>query len=160
MLPYEASYLGQLRMLVGNRTLISIGTRAILQDEQGRVLLVRRTDNGLWAMPAGSMELDESVSDCLKREVFEETGLVVLEATPVAIYSEPRFAYTTAYGDPYQMFAIAFRVDKWQGDLLSKTDETMAANFFPLDELPESLHAFYRETLDDLKKYEGRLIVK
>jgi ADP-ribose pyrophosphatase YjhB (NUDIX family) len=160
MANYDVSYLGQLRKLVGNLTLISIGTRAILQDEQGRVLLIRRADNGMWAMPAGSMELGESVLDCLKREVFEETGLIVLEATPIAIYSEPRFAFNTAYGDPYQMFAVVFRVDKWQGDLHSKTDETVDARFFALDDLPENLHTFYCETLDDLQKFDGRLILK
>ncbi len=90
---FEESYLGQLRKLVGSRTLISPGARAIIRDEQGRLLLIRRSDNGAWGMPAGSMELHESILDCLKREVWEETGLEVLQATPIALYTEPRFAF-------------------------------------------------------------------
>lgn len=160
MLPYEESYLGQLRKLIGNRALISVGARAILQDERRRVLLIRRSDNGMWGMPAGSMELNESIFDCLKREVKEETGLIVLEATPIAIYSEPRFAFTTFYGDHYQMFATVFRVDAWQGSLLSKTDETVEAEFFALDALPENLHPVYLETVEDLQRYNGQVIVK
>jgi len=87
-----------LRKLVGPRTLISPGARAIIRDKQGDVLLVRRSDNGTWSMPAGSMELNESILNCLMREVWEETGLEVLEATPIALYTEPRFAFTTAFG--------------------------------------------------------------
>ncbi len=160
MLPYEASYLGQLRKLVGNRTLISVGMRAIIQDEEGRVLLIRRNDNDMWGMPAGSMELDESAFDCLKREVNEETGLIVLEATPIAIYSEPRFAFTTVYGDHYQMFALVLRVDRWQGTLFSTTNETTDARFFALDALPDNLLPLYRETLEDLQRFNGLLILK
>lgn len=153
------SYLGRLRALVGNRRLITPGTRAVIQDEQGRVLFIRRRDSNTWGLPAGSMELDESVLDCLKREVKEETGLDVISASPIAIYSEPRFAFTNAYGAEHQMLAIVFRVDKWEGTLLCDTDETVMAQFFSLEELP-SLPPLYRETIDDLRKFDGRLILK
>ena len=151
---YEESYLGQLRKLIGNRTIISVGARAIVLDEQGRVLLVQRSDNGKWVMPAGSIELNESILDCLKREVWEETGLEVLEATPIALYTEPRFAFTTAYGDHYHMFAVVFRVNHWQGALATATDETTHAQFFALHELPDDVPALYLETLKDFQQYE------
>src|SRR5712692_728684 len=159
---FEESYLGQLRKLVGPRTLISPGARAIIRDTQGGVLLVRRSDTGTWGMPAGSMELHESILNCLKREVREETGLEVLEATPIALYTEPRFAFTTAFGDHIQMFALVFRVDRWQGTIVTSTDETTHARFFALAELPMYLPAVYRETLADLERYEqtGQLILK
>lgn len=94
MSTYEESYLGQLRKLVGNRKLITPRVRAIIQDKQGRILFVQRKDNGKWVMPEGSLELDESVCDCLKREIKGETGLDAISATPIAIYSEPRLAFT------------------------------------------------------------------
>jgi len=160
MLSYEESYLGQLRKLVGDRTLITVGARAVIQDTQGRVLLIRRRDNGKWAMPAGSLELDESILDCLKREVREETGLEVLAATPIAVYSEPRFAFTNAYGAHFQMFALAFRVDAWSGTLQTETNETAAARFFAPDELPADMPTLYLETLEDVRNYRGQFMVK
>jgi ADP-ribose pyrophosphatase YjhB (NUDIX family) len=156
---FEESYLGQLRKLVGNRKLIAPAVRAIVLDEDGCVLLVRRRDNNAWAMPAGSMELGESVLDCLKREVKEETGLDVVSATAIAIYSEPRFAFTNSYGAQHQMFSVVFRVDEWRGSLLSDTDETFEARFFDVDDLPE-IPSLYRETLEDLRQFSGRLILK
>lgn len=161
-LPYEESYLGQLRTMVGSRPLISPAVRAILRDERGQVLFIRRSDNGNWGMPAGSMELQESVMDCLTREVWEETGLEVLSATPVALYTEPRFSFITAYGDQIQMFAVVFRVDRWQGSLAMATDETTHARFFAADELPQNMSAVYQETLEDLARYEqtGQFVLK
>jgi len=158
-LQYDDSYLGQLRKVVGKQKIIAIGARAVIQDKAGRVLLVRRSDNNTWVMPAGSIELNESILDCLKREVKEETGLEVINVTVMAIYSDPRHSFVTAYGDPYQMFAVVFLVNEWQGTLLSNTDETTDARFFGMDELPEILE-LYRETLEDFQNFNGQVILK
>ena len=56
-LPYAQSYTGQLRQHVGNRRLIIPGARAVIRNAAGEVLFVRRSDNGEWVMPAGSIEL-------------------------------------------------------------------------------------------------------
>lgn len=158
-IPFADSYLGQLRHLVGNRRLITPSCRAILRDDAGDVLLVRRSDNHTWVLPAGSMELGESVLDCCRREVKEETGLDVLSATPIAIYSEPRFHFTNAYGGMHQMLSVVFLVEKWSGTLKAETDETMDAQFFPLNALPE-IPALYVEMLEDLREYKGTLILQ
>ena len=151
-LDYHDSYLGQLRQLIGKKKIFAISARGIIENDVGEILLVKRSDNGLWVMPAGSIELEESILDCLKREVWEETGLTVESATPIAIKSEPRFSFVTSYGDPYQMFSMVFIVDKWSGELLSETDETVDARFFSLDDLPD-IPDHYHETLEDLKRY-------
>lgn len=156
---YQDSYLGQLRKLVGKRKLLTPAARAVIQDEEGRILFVERRGDGKWGMPAGAMELDESIFDCLKREVLEETGLEVVAATAIAIYSEPRFAFTFPSGDQLQAVAIVFRVDEWRGSLVTETDETTDARFFDHDALPDT-YSFYRETVRDLLNYSGRVIVK
>ncbi|HLJ32345.1 MAG TPA: hypothetical protein VKU38_01780, partial [Ktedonobacteraceae bacterium] len=59
-------------------------------------------------------------------------------------------------------FALAFRVDRWQGTIVTSTDETTHAGFFTPDELPMELPALYSETLADLELYEqtGQFILK
>jgi 8-oxo-dGTP pyrophosphatase MutT (NUDIX family) len=156
---HEDSYVGQLRKLVGKRKLIVPATRAIIQNQQGDVLLILRRDNGQWGLPAGTIELGESVLDCLKREVKEETGLDVISATPIAVYSEPRFTFANVFGQEYQLFAVVFRVDEWSGSLVKHTDETVDARFFALKNLPEMPY-FYGETLADFQAYAGQLILK
>lgn len=157
---YEESYLGQMRKLIGKRKMIATGARAILRDQEGRILLIRRRHSNYWGMPAGSQELGESILDCVQREVKEETGLDVISATPIAIYSDPRFSIVTSYGDPYQFLVVQFLVDEWTGSLATETDETVDARFFSLDELPEDVPPHYAEALEDLRNYDGRLILK
>jgi ADP-ribose pyrophosphatase YjhB (NUDIX family) len=158
MANYNESYLGQIRKLIGKRKFIMTGARAVIRDREDRILFIRRRDNGLWAMPAGSQELDESILECLKREAKEETGLNVITATPMAIYS--RCSIVTAYGDPYHLFLVQFLVDDWSGELATETDETVDARFFRLNQLPEELGDRYQEVLEDLRKYDGSLILK
>lgn len=155
---YEESYLSQVRKLIDKQKLIITAARAVIRDHKGCILFIRRRDNGLWAMPAGRQELGESILDCLKREVKEESGLNVILATPMAIYSQ--ISIVTASGDPYQIFLVQFLVDEWSGELVTETDETVDARFLDLDELPENIPDSYREVLKDLLEYDGSLILK
>lgn len=156
---YEQSYLGQLRQLVGKRKIMVVSVRAVIANTAGDILLVRRSDNQEWVLPAGSMELDESVYEACVREVREETGLEVEAATLIAVYSDPRWSIVTAYGDPYQLISFVFRVDRWSGTLLTTTDETIDARFFPVDALPE-INAMYQQTLDDFHIFAGTVLLR
>ena len=156
---FEESYMGQLRKLVGRKRIIVPGVRAVIFDTEGKVLLIHRADTGRWGMPAGAVEIGDSAFEALKREVKEETGLIVHAATPFAIYSESRFSFEYPNGDKVQMFALAFRVDQWDGELIRNTDETIGAEFFAVENLPD-LHEVYVETLEDLKGYDGGFILK
>ncbi|MGD2174615.1 MAG: NUDIX domain-containing protein, partial [Candidatus Brocadiaceae bacterium] len=153
------SYEGQLRELVGSRTLIIPATRSIVRDDEGRILLIRRKDNGEWGLPAGAVELGESVLEDCRREVREETGLEVLAAEAMAIYSEPRFALTDRYGNRRQMLTIVMLVEEWSGQIRRQTPETTDCRFFPLTALPE-LPDLYAETVEDLQRYSVQIILK
>lgn len=61
----------------------------VVVDADGRVLLQRRTDNGMWALPGGTMELGESIGDCGIRETYEETGIRI-EITGIVGLHQPR----------------------------------------------------------------------
>lgn len=158
-LNFEQSYVGQLRKLVGKRKIITPAARAVIFNAQGQLLLVKRSDNGEWVMPAGSIELGESIYDCLKREVWEEAGLEVITARPIAIYTDPRYCFTNAFGAEHQMFTLVFLVEEWTGEVLRETDETVDAHFFDLDALPP-IPALFQETLEDVKAFNGELILK
>ena len=157
-LSYHDSYIGQLRALVGNRKLIVVTTRALIQDEAGRLLFVRRNDNSEWVMPSGALELDESLFDSMKREVKEEAGLDVITAHPMAIYTY--LDKVTAYGDAFAQISIQFLVTQWSGALVTKTDETSDARFFAIDDLPDNVADHYTEVLADWRDYDGRFLLK
>ncbi|MFG3342219.1 NUDIX domain-containing protein [Glycomyces sp. NPDC048151] len=57
--------------------MISTGADAAIFDDEGRVLVIQRTDTGQWAVPGGGTEVGEPVGLAAIREAFEETGLDV-----------------------------------------------------------------------------------
>ena len=64
----------------------SVSVAGVLVDDQRRALLVRRRDNQHWEPPGGVLELDESITAGLCREVKEETGLDVAPDVLTGVY--------------------------------------------------------------------------
>jgi ADP-ribose pyrophosphatase YjhB (NUDIX family) len=56
---------------------VSTGADAAVFDDEGRLLVIKRTDTGQWAVPGGASEVGEPVGLAAVREAFEETGLDV-----------------------------------------------------------------------------------
>jgi 8-oxo-dGTP pyrophosphatase MutT (NUDIX family) len=160
-LTWDESYLGRVRTSVGDAdTLLFVGARGVILDEQGRLLLIQRSDNHRWAIPAGAMELGESMEECAIREVWEETGLRATSLTPFAFYTA--YTYTNEWGHTYQQILMSFRIHTWEGELQKVTEESVDAGFFPLDALPGPHSPIIDETLADLRSFEatGRMVLK
>src|SRR5208283_5398155 len=62
----------------------------IAVNDQGEILMIRRTDNGNWAVPGGGMDLGESITAAAVRETREETGIDCEITGLVGIYTNPR----------------------------------------------------------------------
>ena len=160
-LTWAESYLGRVRASIGDAdTILFVGARGVVFDEHGRLLLIQRSDNYRWAIPAGAMELGESMQECAIREVWEETGLRAISLTPFAFYSA--YTYTNDFGHTYQQILMSFRIDAWEGELVRQTEESVDAGFFPLDALPGQKSFIIEETLADLASFEatGCLVLK
>ncbi|MBM7662802.1 ADP-ribose pyrophosphatase YjhB (NUDIX family) [Bacillus mesophilus] len=151
---WEDSYIGNLRSSVGSQKLIVPSIRAIIEDNEGKILFIERLGEGKWSMPAGSIELNETIYDCLVREVKEETGLEVLSAKAIAIYSNPKFSTKNKFGDEYQLFELLFCIEEWTGSLKQNTEETSSAQFFKQDEIPQGTNefwtSFHKQVINDL----------
>jgi ADP-ribose pyrophosphatase YjhB (NUDIX family) len=67
-----------------------VGTSIIPLLPDGRIVLIRRRDNGLWSLPGGIVDWDEDVTTAAARELAEETGLTVKTVGRlVGVYSAP-----------------------------------------------------------------------
>ena len=114
---------------------IRLGSSAVIFDESGsKVLLTRRTDNGLWCLPGGAMESGESVAEGCEREVFEETGLGVCVTRLVGVYSDPDQLIIYPDGNKVQIVALSFEAEIVSGEL-GLSNETTRAGFFSLIEM-------------------------
>lgn len=136
--PFSETYLGQLRSLVGSQLLLVPGFRIVIEDEGGRVLLIRRSDNGKWGLPAGSPELHESMENCIHREVLEETGLTLQSFSAFGYASDPvREVNTYPNGDKTHAFVLLIYATEFEGTAKVSDDETTEVRFFEMDELPD-----------------------
>ena len=152
-------YIQAIRDRMGTQLVFIPGVRALILNSAGEILLHLRTDIPYWGLPSGSVELDETALEALKREVQEETALEVLGAEPMALYSgqEQRFQYPN--GDRIQCFAIAFIVRQWQGHPRADGVEGSEVRFFPLESLPENLVPLHQATIEDFRRYDGSFLV-
>lgn len=82
----------------------------VIQNSIGHILLHKREDSPLWALPGGKMELGESVVTCLKRELKEETGLQVRPERLLGVFSSPEYVLSIE-DRVVQPFLIIFLCD-------------------------------------------------
>lgn len=101
---------------------IKIAVSALVRDDQGRVLMIRRTDNDLYAIPGGGLEVGETVAQAVEREVLEETGITVQVRDLVGVFSNPEHVIAFDDGEVRQEFSICFRADPLGGELRTSSE--------------------------------------
>ncbi|MEU5393285.1 NUDIX domain-containing protein [Streptomyces tibetensis] len=111
---------------------------AVVVDDSGRILLQRRRDNGMWALPGGAMHIGESLPDCAVRETREETGFDVEIIGIVGTYTNPRHVFAYDDGEVRQEFSICFLARPVSGQLAVSEESTDVRWFDPteVDGLP------------------------
>ena len=129
-------YILELRRTLGSRPIIIAGAGVILVNEKNEILLGRRTDNGYWDYPAGSMELGESFEECARREVFEETGLTCGKLEFFMDLSGEDSFYEYPNGDQIYLAGILYICRDFSGEMKVQEDEAFEQAFFPADSLP------------------------
>ena len=149
-------YLLELRKDVGNRPLVVAGVLGLL-IERHELLLIKRSDNGLWGLPAGSIELYESPHKAVCRELFEETGLKTLEKDVelLNVFGGEDHVFTYPNGDICSFVSMSFLIKSYTGSIIKHTNETIDCQFVPLDNLPENMANHEKLIINDYIKNSG-----
>lgn len=122
---------------------------AIITNADGHVLLQRRSDNGLWGLPGGSVEIGESVSAAIVREVREETGLGVEVERLVGVYSDPSFQVVRYRDGNVVHYINTLFGCRIVGGSLQTCDESLDLQFFDPARLPEGMLLTHRIRVED-----------
>jgi len=109
---------------------------AIVRDAGGRVLLVRRADDGNWELPGGRVEVGETVSAAVRREVLEESGIPIVLTGVSGIYSDPAHIVVYSVEGARQQVALCVHARPQQPEPPPRPDgeEAVAAAWFTIDE--------------------------
>ena len=132
-----SDYIMDLRKIVGKRPLLQCAASVIIINEQGELLLGKRTDNQKWGYAGGSMNLGESVEDCARRELLEEMNLIADELEFFMINSGEETHYIYPNGDEVYNVEIVYLCRKYRGDMRPQKSELSELRFFPPDQLPD-----------------------
>lgn len=116
-------------------TSIVIAASAFVLDEDGRLLMIRRTDSGLHALPGGRHELGETMTETAVRETSEETGITIAVTGLIGIYSNPAHLVAFSDGEVRQEFSICFRARPVLGEPRD-SDESSEVRWVSRNELP------------------------
>jgi len=131
-----SNYILDLRKLVGHYPLLQCAGSVIIENEQGEILLGKRTDNLKWGYAGGSIELGETVEDCAKRELTEETGLTADELEFFMINSGEETHYIYPNGDEVYNVEVVYICRRYHGTITPQKEELSELRFFSIDDLP------------------------
>lgn len=115
------------------RRALTLGVRAIVEDGNGGILLVRHTYVKGWHFPGGGVEPGENAVDAIKREVLEEASIRITETPQL----QGAFFNSRLNGRDH---VLLYRCSSWEsaGDFKSSM-EIAEAGFFPQNALPDDL---------------------
>ena len=103
---------------------IVVAASAFVVDDQERLLMIRRTDSGLFALPGGRHELGETLTETAIRETVEETGVTIRVDGLVGIFSNPHHVVAFSDGEVRQEFSVCFRARPIGGTPRSSNEST------------------------------------
>ncbi|TWG03178.1 ADP-ribose pyrophosphatase YjhB (NUDIX family) [Streptomyces brevispora] len=135
----------------------SVSVAGVVVREDGRLLSIRRADNGTWELPGGVLELDETPEAGVVREVLEETGIHVEVDELTGVYKN------TTRG----IVALVFRC-KPSGGTERTSAESVAVEWLTQEQITERMSEVYAIRLLDavdgagphVRSHDGRRLNK
>lgn len=140
------SWILHLRKYVGHARLLVPAVSAAVFNRKGEILLVKRKDTLMWALPGGTMEPRRSPRSILRQELNEEAGVAVRIRRLIGVYS-----VLSSYpnGDKVHLITNLFLCAHLRGVPRPDHEETVAAQFFPPAKLPRPFSPHHRRRIRD-----------
>jgi ADP-ribose pyrophosphatase YjhB (NUDIX family) len=113
-----------------------VGVGAVVVDDDDRVLLIQRSDTGVWLYPTGWADVGYSPAEVAVKEVFEEAGIVCVPERLIAVIDGLRAGFTRI-----PLYSLVFLCRAVGGELRAHPQECRDVGWFGEDELPEPLAA-------------------
>ena len=108
----------------------------IIYDKEKGILFEKRSDNGMWCVPGGAIELGESLEQALAREVKEETSLDISNPKLFDVAANVHMIYPNK--DEVYYTDVVYEVNEYTGTL-KYDEESTELKWFKINELPESI---------------------
>jgi 8-oxo-dGTP pyrophosphatase MutT (NUDIX family) len=130
---------------------------AVVLNDDGAILLIRRTDNDNWSLPGGAIDIGESLAEAAVREVREETGIVCELSGLVGLYTNPRHVIEyTSNGEVRQEFSIVFTAPPTGGTPTPSSESAEVVWVAPDDVDRYGMHPSMRQRIEHCLEHRGQ----
>lgn len=134
-----------------------VGCDVFVLNSEKKLLLIQRSDDGLWALPGGCHDLGETPKKCAERECFEETGLLVECTDLIGVYSSNSYEYIHYPWKDNEFVHLLF-VASLRGGQEILSSETLKIGWFYENEIPQLSDGHSIRVLDGWKFHRGKTI--
>lgn len=131
-----SEYYQELRGKVGSELLMMPSVAAIIRNKEDEILFIRKSGESTWGLPAGAIEPGERPGRAVRREVYEETGLMVHPTSIIGVFGGEKFRYEYSNGDQVEYTVIVFECSIIRGMLRAVDGEAEEFKFFKETDLP------------------------
>ena len=114
-----------------------VAVGAVVGNDAGEILLVQRSDSGVWLYPTGWADIGYSPAEVAVKEVAEETGIRCEVVGLIAVLDGMRLGFTRV-----PLYSLVFHCRAIGGDLAAHPLETSDVGWFARDALPTPLAGF------------------
>ena len=143
-------YVSEMRKYVGHSPIMVTAAMCIIFDDKNRKLLFeKRSDNGMWCVPGGALELGETLEQALRREVKEETSLEIFNEQLFDVKAGVHMVYPNK--DEVYYTDVVYVVSEYSGEL-GHDNESTELRWFGLDELPDNIMPTQTEYIEKFVK--------
>ena len=108
-----------------------VAVGAVVGNDAGEILLVQRSDSGVWLYPTGWADVGYSASEVVVKEVLEETGIECEPVQLIAVIDGQRMGFTR-----FAMYLLLFQCRATGGTLQGHPLETSVVGWYGRDALP------------------------
>ena len=147
-------YILQLRQYIGHRPILIVGAAVLIVDTDGRLLLLKRSDNDCWGIPGGAVEPGEVVEAAARRETREETALELGSVSLFGIFSGPEQFYVYPNGDETHNVIIVYLSREPHGQVRINDEHSDWRWFAPAD-IPDDISPPIRPVIAQFKTSLG-----
>ena len=129
-------YIKEIRKYVGHSPIMVTAAMCIIYDKDKGILLEKRTDNGMWCVPGGALELGETLEEGLRREVKEETSLDIFNPKLFDVKAGVHMVYPNK--DEVYYTDVVYEINEYAGELKPDTESEVLV-WTPIDKLPDNI---------------------
>ena len=147
------NYFENLRKYVGHNPILTAGTILVVFNEKNEILMQLRSDYKQWGFPGGGLELGETLENTAKRELEDETGLILDSLKLIDLVSGEETYREYPNGDKLYDITAIYEITAYHGNLKINDDESLDFKWFSLDNEPTNMPDFMRNYWKRIEKY-------